>query len=194
MNNKKIMRNMLLSLVALMFSTSLWAHGGAKGTDTDQCKLEIRGEWVHYTAYQPFISQGEEFCASIPELNTPTNLVFDYIGSKLRKMQIEFEITKEPEGTVIYHQDAGTHKTGSINATINFKEKGDYLVHVKLIPETGDAVDKHISFSVGSGKATSTTNLAIYFFIFLGLVYILYLSNAGAKAAIDKLLGKIKEW
>ena len=54
MNINKNFSGVFLVLVGLLFSTSLWAHGGAAGTDTDQCKIEIDGEWVHYTAYQPF--------------------------------------------------------------------------------------------------------------------------------------------
>ncbi len=194
MNTKYMLRNGFIGLFGLLFSASLWAHGGAAGTDTDQCKMEIQGEWVHYTAYQPFISPGEEFCENLPELNTPTNLVFDYIGVKLRNMKVEFEITKEPEGKRVYFQKATQHKSGTINASVTFKEAGDYLVHVKLIPETGEAVDKHIGFSAGGGATTSMGKLALYALVFFAALYILYFSNAGFKQKVDVMLGKAKKW
>lgn len=195
MNRKQLLTNGFLGLLGLLFSATLWAHGGAAGTDTDQCKIKIQDEWVHFTAYQPFTNPAEEFCENVPNLDTPTNLVFDYVGMKLRKMQVEFEITKEPEGTRIYYQAADKHKTGTINATMSFKEKGDYLVHVKLIPEVGEPVDAHIKFSAGGGasKATSGNIGMILLFVGAGL-YILYLSNAGFKKQIDKMLAKLKSW
>jgi hypothetical protein len=197
MIKQQILRNGFLGALGLILSalpfSAVLAHGGAAGTDTDQCKIEIQGEWVHYTAYQPFKSAGTEFCENIPELNTPTNLVFDYIGSKLRKMQVEFEITKEPEGTRIYYQEASAHQTGTINATVTFKEKGKYLIHVKLIPDTGEPVDAHIGFSVGGGAKTSMGMIGIYLLFLLGALYILYLSNAGFKSKVDELLKKAKD-
>ena len=194
MNTKYILKNGGLGLLGLIFSASLWAHGGAAGTDTDQCKMEIQGEWVHYTAYQPFKSPGEEFCENLPYLDTPTNLVFDYIGTKLRNIQVEFEVTKEPEGTRIYFQEATKHKTGTINASMTFKEKGDYLVHVKLIPETGEPVDKHIAFTAGGGEATSMGAYGLYALVIFGALYIFYFSNAGFKQKVDEVLGKAKKW
>ena len=48
MNNTRILRKGFLVLLGLLFSASLWAHGGAAGTDTDQCKFELQpGHWVH---------------------------------------------------------------------------------------------------------------------------------------------------
>ena len=194
MNNKRFYLSGFLGLLGLVFSASIWAHGGAKGTDTDQCKIEIQGEWVHYTAYQPFKAPGEEFCAYLPDINTPTNFVFDYIGTKLRKMQVEYEITKEPEGTRVFHKPAASYQTGSVNATTTLTEPGEYLIHVTLIPEQGDQVDAHIGFTAGGGKQVTSGSLWLYaLFAFAGL-YILYFSSAGFKEQVDKLLGRAKKW
>ncbi|MGR8932763.1 MAG: hypothetical protein ACU837_00050 [Gammaproteobacteria bacterium] len=195
MNRKHLLTQGLLGLLGLIFSTALLAHGGAAGTDVDQCKIKIQDEWVHFTAYQPFTNPAEEFCESIPNLDTPTNLVFDYVGMKLRKMMVEFEITKEPEGTRVYYQAADKHKTGTINATMTFKEKGNYLVHVKLIPETGEPVDAHIGFSAGGGVSQATSGNIGLILLFVGAgLYVLYLSSAGFKKQVDGLLAKIKSW
>jgi hypothetical protein len=195
MNRKQLLTNGLLGLLGLIFSTALWAHGGAAGTDVDQCKIKIQDEWVHFTAYQPFTNPAEEFCENVPNLDTPTNLVFDYVGMKLRKMQVEFEITKEPEGKRIYFQAADQHKTGTINTTMSFKEKGDYLVHVKLIPEIGEPVDAHIKFSAGGGESKATSGNIGLILLFAGAaLYVLYLSSAGFKRLVDQVLGKLKGW
>ena len=54
MKKTHLLRNGFLALLGLIFSTALWAHGGAAGTDTDQCKFELeKDHWLHYTAYQP---------------------------------------------------------------------------------------------------------------------------------------------
>ena len=39
MNTAQLIRKGFLGLLGLFFSASLWAHGGAAGTDTDQCKF-----------------------------------------------------------------------------------------------------------------------------------------------------------
>jgi hypothetical protein len=99
MNTTQVIRKGFLGLLGLFFSASLWAHGGAAGTDTDQCKFELEpGHWVHYTAYQPQAFPAEEFCGNLPGTNTMTQLVFDYQDMKYRNMLVEFEVTKEPEG------------------------------------------------------------------------------------------------
>lgn len=54
MKNVYLLRQSFLVLLGLIFSSVIWAHGGAKGTDTDQCKFELeKSHWLHYTAYQP---------------------------------------------------------------------------------------------------------------------------------------------
>jgi hypothetical protein len=68
MNKKQILKNSFLGLLGLLFSSALWAHGGAAGTDTDQCKFELEpNHWLHYTAYQPSVYPGDEFCGSLPD-------------------------------------------------------------------------------------------------------------------------------
>ncbi len=193
MNNNNLLKKCVFGFFALLFSASIWAHGGAKGTDTDQCKVEIDGEWVHYTAYQPFKSPGTEYCAAIPEINTPTNLVFDYIGTKLRNMQMEYEITKEPEGTRILYRKPQAHSSGTINVTHTFTAASRYLIHMKLIPETGEPIDVHLGFTIGGGTATSLSVYGLYAFFLFAALYVVYLSHAGFKEQVDKVLKKIKD-
>lgn len=193
MKKNSIYEQGVLVVLGLLLATSVWAHGGAKGTDTDQCKVEIDGEWVHYTAYQSFKSPGTEYCAAIPEVNTPTNLVFDYIGTKLRDMKMEYEITKEPEGTRILYKKPQTHSSGTINVTHNFTLAGRYLIHMKLIPENAEAIDVHLGFSIGGGAATSMMQYGLYLFFILATLYVLYLSHAGFKEQVNQVLKKIKE-
>ncbi|MGR9100505.1 MAG: hypothetical protein ACU826_08040 [Gammaproteobacteria bacterium] len=193
MKRKQLLINSFLGMLGFIFSTVLWAHGGAKGTDTDQCKIEIQGEWVHYTAYQPFISPGEEYCATIPEVNTPTHFVFDYIGVKLRHMKVEFEITKEPEGTRVFYKEPTEHQSGTVDASVTLTEPGSYLIHVTLTPEVGEKVDAHIGFNIGGGKPTSTGQYGLYLLFIFAALYIFYLSHAGFKQKVNELLGKAKD-
>lgn len=103
MNMKQFLKKITLGLTALLFSTALWAHGGAAGTDTDQCKFELeKDHWLHYTAYQPKAFPAEDFCGNIPATDSLIQLVFDYQDMKYRNRSIEFEVTKEPEGTRVF--------------------------------------------------------------------------------------------
>jgi hypothetical protein len=190
MRKSNFLKKGLLALSMLVSSAlpmTTWAHGGAS-VDTDQCRVQIGSQLVHFTAYQPQLTGTTEYCNSIPELG-PTTVVFDYEGKALRNMTVEFEITKEPEGTRVYYQPPGTHPTGTFNTTINFTEASKYLAHITLVNE-GQKVDAHLGFAVGTSQTGISTNT----YIVIGVVliaagYIAYLSNASFKNAVDKVIG-----
>lgn len=195
MNKVQLLSKGFLGLSALLFSTALWAHGGAAGTDTDQCKFELEpSHWIHYTAYQPKSYPAEEFCGSLPGSATPTQLVFDYQDMRYRNMAIEFEVTKEPEGTRVFFMPAQKHKSGTVNLELpnGVPDAGKYLIHITLVPDQGDRLDAHMSFSAGGGEKTSTTNYLLYLLFGLAGLYMLYLSNASFKSKVDGLLSKAK--
>jgi hypothetical protein len=178
--------------MSLLFSSALpiasWAHGGAS-VDADTCRIFVGPHLVHFTAYQPQLTGTAEYCNAIPETGSSV-LVFDYEGKALRDMTVEFEITKEPEGKRVYHQEPGTHSKGTFNTTINFSEPGKYLAHVTLVNE-GQKVDAHVPFTVGSAQSglSTSTYLAIGA-VLIAAGYIFYLSNASFKNAIDSLTKK----
>ncbi|MGZ8188116.1 MAG: hypothetical protein ACXWTN_05060 [Methylosarcina sp.] len=195
MNRVQLLTKGFLGLSALLLSTALWAHGGAAGTDTDQCKFELEpSHWIHYTAYQPKAYPAEEFCGSLPGSATPTQLVFDYQDMRYRNMAIEFEVTKEPEGTRVFFMPAQKHKAGTVNLELpnGVPDAGKYLIHITLVPDQGDRLDAHMSFSAGSGAKTSTTSYLLYLLFGLAGLYMLYLSNASFKSKVDGLLSKAK--
>lgn len=197
MNKSRFLRDGLLALVGLLFSSVLWAHGGAAGTDTDQCKFELeKDHWLHYTAYQPKAFPAEEFCGNLPDINTLTQLVFDYQDQRYRNMAIEFEVTKEPEGKRVFFSEAKKHKSGTVVLDLpeGVAEPGKYLIHITLLQDSGERLDAHMSFKAGSGQPASKTSIGLYILVFLAVLYIGYLSNANFKRTIDKLIGKAKEF
>ena len=185
------MKKGMLAIGLLIFSmlpVSTWAHGGAS-VDTDQCRVIIGSHIVHFTAYQPQLTGSTDYCTDIPEIGM-TEIVFDYEDKALRNMTVSFEITKEPEGTTIFKQEPTKLPTGSFNKKVNFTEAGKYRVHVSLENE-GQTVDEHIALKVGTAQTgMSTTTLFVIVVLLVAGLYILYLSNAGFKALIDKLLLK----
>lgn len=196
MNTAYILRNFCAALFGLLFSTSIWAHGGAAGTDTDQCKFELEpGHWIHYTAYQPSAYPAEEFCGSLPGTDTRTQLVFDYQDPRYRDMSIEFEVTKEPEGTRVFFLPASKHKSGTVNLDLvsGVPDPGQYLIHITLVPDQGERLDAHMGFKAGTGAPVTKSNMFIYvFFAFVGL-YALYLFNPSFKKMVEGLMGKGKK-
>ncbi|MEI7796554.1 MAG: hypothetical protein WCI06_07960 [Methylococcaceae bacterium] len=197
MNIAKLIKKTSLGVTALLFSSALWAHGGAAGTDTDQCKFELQPtHWIHYTAYQPAAFPAEDFCGNIPSTGTLTQLVFDYQDMKYRNMAVEFEVTKEPEGKRVFFQEAAKHKSGTIMLSLpeGVPEAGKYLIHITLVPDAGqgERLDAHMGFQAGKGQSTSRNEMLMYgFFGFAGL-YIVYLSSAPFKKRVDELLAKLK--
>ena len=191
MLNLEITKKLLAAaglLAASLLPVTAWSHGGAS-VDTDQCRVIVGSQIVHFTAYQPQLTGTTEYCNNIPELGQST-IVFDYEGKALREMTVEFEITKEPEGTRFYYEPPATHPKGTFNTNLNFTDPGKYLVHVTLVNEN-QKVDAHIPFTIGKGAAgVPTSTIVVILTVLLAALYILYLSHAGFKAMVDKLFNK----
>lgn len=196
MNTSHIFTKILLGAVAVLFSASLWAHGGAKGTDTDQCKFELEPDhWIHYTAYQPNAFPAEEFCASIPREKEATILVFDYQDQKYKDNTVEFEVTKEPEGTRVFFLEGSKHKKGTVELKMpnGVPEPGSYLIHITLVPDQGERKDVHMAFKAGGGKGASNSQMFIYLLLLAAGLYVVYLYVAPFRKIVDGFLGKAKD-
>lgn len=197
MKKSQLFKNALFGLLGLVFSASVLAHGGAAGTDTDQCKFELeKDHWIHYTAYQPKAYPAEEFCGNIPDLNSLIQLVFDYQDQRYRNMAIEFEVTKEPEGTRVFYQEPQKHKSGTVvlNLPNGVSAMGKHLIHITLLQDNGERLDAHMSFKAGAGQPTSKGSMGLYALVVFAGLYIFYLSNANFKRKVDGLIGKAKEF
>jgi hypothetical protein len=195
MNNTHIFKKASLVLLGLLFSASIWAHGGAAGTDTDQCKFELEpGHWLHYTAYQPNAFPAEDFCANLPRANEMTMLVFDYQDMKYRDMSVEFEVTKEPEGTSVFKLPAAKHKKGTVELKLpnGVPDAGQYLIHITLVPDSGNRLDAHMGFKAGGGQAVSKNSMLLYVLFAVAGLYVIYLSHAGFKSKVDEIIAGIK--
>ncbi len=196
MKSTHIFRKGFLALMGLLLSTALWAHGGAKGTDTDQCKFELEPDhWIHYTAYQPNAFPAEEFCANIPRDKEALILVFDYQDQKYKDNTVEFEVTKEPEGTRVFFLEGAKHKKGTVELKLpnGVPEPGNYLIHITLIPDQGERKDVHMGFKAGSGKGASNSQLFIYLLVGLTGLFVLYSYYTPFRSVVDKIIGKVKE-
>ncbi len=193
----RMMRKSFIALLGMLFSATLWAHGGAQGTDTDQCKFELEPEhWIHYTAYQPLAFPAEEFCGNLPSIDTLTQLVFDYQDVRYRNRAVEFEVTKEPEGKRVFFQAAKKHKSGTVVLKLpnGVPEVGKYLIHITLRGASeSENLDAHMSFVAGKGTLTTTTEYLMYLLFLAAGLYTLYLSHEGFKNKVDEILGKSKD-
>ncbi|WP_411725974.1 hypothetical protein [Methyloglobulus sp.] len=196
MNTSQLFKKILLTVLAVLFSASVWAHGGAKGTDTDQCKFELEPDhWLHYTAYQPTAFPAQEFCANLPSEKEATILVFDYQDERYKNHSVEFEVTKEPEGTRVFFLEKAKHKKGTVELKMpnGVPEPGKYLIHITLVPDQGERKDVHMSFKAGGGPAMSNYTLIMYLLLGLGGLYVLYLYSAPFRKIVDQVIGKVKD-
>jgi hypothetical protein len=196
MNTSQLLKKILLTVLAALFSASVWAHGGAKGTDTDQCKFELEPDhWIHYTAYQPNAFPAEEFCANLPRENEATILVFDYQDEKYKDNTVEFEVTKEPEGTRVFFLEKAKHKKGTVELKMpnGVPEPGNYLIHITLVPDQGERKDVHMAFKAGGGKGPSNYQMFIYLLLVTAGLYVLYLYSAPFRKIVDSIVGKVKD-
>ncbi len=180
----------LLLAFSLLFSILLLpgqslAHRGS-ANEVDDCRIRVGYEWVHFTAYTPTLTQGKEYCKVIPQLG-PTNLVFDYEGKNLRHITVEFEITKEPEGTRVFYQEPQMIKTGSANGQVDFSKfgKGDYLAHVTIVHK-GKTLDSHLPFQVGIEEASYGNLMKYGIAIILVILILLFMISKAKKAPPPK--------
>ena len=147
-------------LIAALLPAPVHAHRGT-GEEIDSCQIQVGIEKIHFTAYTPTFTQNKEYCKSIPNIG-PTNLVFDYEGKKLRNVTVEFEITKEPDGTRVFYQEPKMIKTGTVNGLVDFSKygAGEYLAHITIV-HNNEKLDTHLPFLVGmeeeSGNFFSST-------------------------------------
>ena len=161
-------------IFAFVITPYAYAHRG-DGDETDPCRIKIGDEWMHFTAYTPATTGNKSYCKAIPDLGM-TNLVFDYEGKKLRQVSIEFEVTKEPEGTRVFYRPPDTSKSGSVDGTVDFKQfgEGNYQAHVTIV-DNGETLDTHIPFSVGI-EDESYRGIKRFLYTFLVCAVIIYLS------------------
>jgi len=121
---------------------------------------------------------------------------------KYRNMLVEFEVTKEPEGTRVFFLPSAKHKKGSVNLELKngVSEPGQYLIHITLVPDPadtenrtqGERLDVHMGFKAGGGQEMSRNSKLLYAFFAAAGLYVLYLSSAGFKRKVDEIITKIK--
>lgn len=159
-------------LISLSFTQPSYSHR-APADEIDNCRIKVGFEKIHFTAYTPKFSSNKGYCQEIPNVGM-TNLVFDYEGKKLRHILLEFEVTKEPEGTRVFYQPEQKIKTGTVNASIDFSKfgAGDYLAHVTIVYK-GEKLDSHLPFSVGVGG--TEVYWGRYFMLVIFLLFIAFL-------------------
>lgn len=161
--------------IGLLLSSVANAHRGARN-EVDTCRFSVGSEIIHFSAYTPALTGGQDYCHDIPDVGL-AHLVFDYEGKKLRNTTVEFEITKEPEGTRIYYQKPEKIKKGSVDAKIDFNKygAGSYLAHVTIMHK-GEKLDSHLPFSVGTDPDDSGVPYKIIIPIILVIITLIVVS------------------
>jgi hypothetical protein len=172
----------LFGLLILALPSAVYAHRGASN-EIDACNILVGHERVHFTAYTPTFNN-KEYCQSIPHLGT-TNLVFDYGGKGLRNLTVEFEVTKEPEGTRVFYLEPTKIKSGTVNGTVDFNKfgAGNYLIHVAIVHKD-KSIDNHIPLSIGlEPEASDNLPLKALFIVTLIAAAIYFMKRLADKDA-----------
>ncbi len=143
-------------LMLIVFSANSYGHRGP-ADEVDNCRIRVGSEKIHVSLYTPEAGASNGFCQYVPHVGK-TIVVFDYEGHKLRNTTVEFEITKEPEGVQIFHQEPKKIKTGTLNTTVDFSQygAGEYLIHITLVSD-GEKQDNHLPIFIGQEEGKSYT-------------------------------------
>jgi hypothetical protein len=151
------------------------AHGGVS-IDQGQCIMKLGPDQMTFTGYQPQKSR-EQFCDDIPDVGE-TIIVLDAQQDELRDMAIEMRVLRnlgQKDDNENLEANTETfiapkkYKTGTLNFTYDFKNKGNFIGLVKAVSDDGTKVYvSRFPFSVGE---TAGRDMIIYaFFSALGLV------------------------
>ena len=144
----------ILTLTALLgsivFTAPALAHGGLS-FDKDVCKLTVGPYFMHFTGYQPQLSEATEFCEDIPATGA-TIIVLDAVDPAMREMPIDFRVVKgmdenAAEAATIIHLPSKLYPTGSLSIEYDFMEPGQY-VGLVLAGDKGQYTSR-FPFSVG---------------------------------------------
>lgn len=182
---------LILHFTLLLAMALPWPASAHRGDleDFDPCRVQVGEEKIHFAAYTPKFSGNKSFCRSVPKVGM-TNLVFDYEGKKLRQASIEFEVTKEPEGTRVYYRPPEKSKSGTVDGTVDFSKfgPGQYQAHVTIVDESNkdNKLDTHIQFSVGIEGDESYDNLKNALLTILACVVIAVVSYKIARGKNNK--------
>lgn len=144
----------ICALITLVMPALVWAHRGAEN-QIDPCQIQVGYEPIHMTAYTPVLTKARQYCQTIPGLGQ-TQLVFDYVGKKLKHITLEFEVTKEPEGKRVFYQEPIKNTTGTMNAAIDFSQygAGDYKVRITIVHK-GKRLDTYLPLQIGMDSGAS---------------------------------------
>ncbi|KAF3982153.1 MAG: hypothetical protein HFP81_01750 [Methylococcales symbiont of Hymedesmia sp. n. MRB-2018] len=168
---RKIQILLSVLFLCVILPSTAFAHRGSTN-EIDTCRISVGDEVIHFTAYTA-MTGGTGLCHVIPYVG-PADLVFDYEGQKLRKTTVEFEITKEPEGTRVFYQAPEKIKKGTVDAKVDFTPygEGNYLAHITIEHE-GRKLDSHLPFSVGLESAEGGMSFMVIFLLLVLVVVVL---------------------
>ena len=163
--------------------------GGPSSGPGGGCRLQLDTHLVSFTAYQPQLTGNSPYCTEIPETGT-ISVVFDLEDKALRDIPVEFEITREKDGSRIMHQPPGKILNGVFNRTLNITEMGDYIARVSLV-ENGKKHEAHLKFHVAEEHGIPLNTALVIGIVLMVAGYFLYQSNPAFQAAVNRLMGKL---
>lgn len=201
----RTMTKSILMLWTLLLGTPAFADGGGGGGVGGGCRLPVGNFFLMFSAYQPQVTGNVKYCTTLPNLGH-TNLVFDYetlegttaqksklnLDRQIKQMMIEVEVVKD--GQTIYERPAESMEKGTIESVVDFKEAGEYEVHVTLTDPNGKSIENHMALQVGKDTGETTRNAIIAAVIIFAVLYFVYLSSAGFRKQVDALIAKFKKF
>jgi len=142
------MLSRLLLLLSFTFMLAdAYAHDGAE-IEEDVCVMTLGNERVHFSAYQPEIEEGAEYCREIPSVDGKTIIVLDVIEKTLREIGVGLKIYSQenPENILVSVQPRRVSQ-GVVEAIVNFPESGRYIAEVTGRDNSKARILLHVDFT-----------------------------------------------
>nr|AAC25093.1 unknown [Nitrosococcus oceani ATCC 19707] len=183
---KKVLLSCLVSFGLLLLNTSAMAHGGG-GIETDQCVVNIGNYRMHFFAYQPETSGGEELCWDLP-MTGSTILVFDLVDRILRDRPVEVRIVEEQKTAAgpsnynpIVERPVQKYPKGTIELDTDFTKAGEYTAVVILGGDQPMVFKALFEWVSRESRPFSGSPRSLAVLLILGLIF--WYSRRGGKEA-----------
>ena len=116
-----------------VIGTTVYAHGGVD-MDRDTCSFSAEGHKIHFSAYQPALTQTKELCNKV-SATTDTILVLDFVDEALRSIPMELLIEREDAGQYVSFKNVAEalYPSGTTKIDLNNIAVGDYRLSANLL-------------------------------------------------------------
>ena len=160
------MKNIVLAIVAVLFTSSAWAHDGV-ALEKDACVVKAGPYAVHFSAYQRY-GEEQEACDDIYKTGA-TVFGLTPVISEARDLPLGLKLLDENGGTV-FAVDPKVNPNGILTVERDVPKAGKYTVVVTVRDKQGPEFTGEKAVTIGLSTFWNQIDYILYVLGFVGLI------------------------